>query len=537
MQSPIFLRLGVLGAFGLACAATNERARPAEPEPDVDVEASIESLRAGMAQGALTARGLSERALARIDRFDGDEGGLNALLAASPTALDHATELDRVFAATGELGGSLHGVTVIVKDNIDTGDQPTTAGLLALEKQSPGRDAFAVARIRAAGGVVIGKANLMEIGAGAARSRSSLGGDTRNAYDTARSPLGSSGGTAVAVAASFATVGLGTDTNGSILAPAAAAGLVGVRPTLGLVSRHGVVAGLDATTVAGPMARSAADAALLLEVIAAEDPSDPSTAGADARVPPAGYRAALDEAELDGARLGVVPALIERGELFGDATSTEPEVLRLAERTLADLSGAGATLVSTPIADIDAAVFPKLAAALDGAELRFKFDLDRYLEQLGPNAVMHSLDEIVASGRMLPELRDLAAYAASMTVPPEQSSVQLQADEGRVELRDRLVARMDELDVRALVYLTLQRPAQPFETTDETDYGPSPALSAYSGLPAITFPIGFVEGQPAGMTLLGRPYDEATLLALVHAYERDYPGRRAPPDLAAGRAE
>jgi Asp-tRNA(Asn)/Glu-tRNA(Gln) amidotransferase A subunit family amidase len=284
-------------------------------------ETTISEIHAAYAAGTLSAEELTWRYLDRIARVDDRGPSLHAVLTTNARAMKRARELDEAYARTGTFVGPMHGIPVLLKDNLDTSDLPTTAGNLALADSLPPDDAFIVQKLRDAGAIVLGKTNMMEFGAYATKSLSGVGGMTLNAYDQTRSALGSSGGSAVAVAANLATVALGTDTNSSIVGPSAAANLVGLRPTLGLVSRDGIVAGHDATTVAGPIARTVEDAARVLQVIAGADPAGPTTVQTQIR-PSMDYVKALEADALSDVRIGAVSELVESSAFLGETWPT-----------------------------------------------------------------------------------------------------------------------------------------------------------------------------------------------------------------------
>jgi Asp-tRNA(Asn)/Glu-tRNA(Gln) amidotransferase A subunit family amidase len=526
------LTLVVGGCALVACSSRHPDAtRPiAQEELTAWSEASASRVREALGSHRLSATLLTRIHLERIAKLD---PALKSILATNPDAVRDAEALDRTHEMTGQVEGPLHGVPVIVKDNIDVAEQPTTAGCKALSAGYPVDDAFVIARLRAAGAVILGKANLSELAAFTPRSRSSLGGDTVNAYDRERSPLGSSGGTATAVSANLALVGLGTDTNGSVLYPAAASGLVGVRPTVGLVSRDGVVAGFDETTTVGPMARSVADAALLLDVIAGSDPADPSTAEAAAHLPKGGYVAAIGSVPMSRARLGTSADFLHSSEAPYLGTELDPDVERLTAEVLARMRAAGATVVDVgSLFAVMAPMLPAYAAVVSGEALNTHHELNRYLAHQRSDAPVRSVEEILESGDFLP---DIKSTLEEIVAAPETSSAENPATqrviEARRAFRERVVALMDQKQVDVLVYPTMVRAAGELDTTDLTAYGASAGLSTQTGLPAVTVMLGFDrQGMPLGLTFLGRPWDEARLLAIAHAYETLNPVRRAPPD-------
>ena len=469
------------------------------------VEQSIPELAAALDRGTVTSHALVQAYLDRIAKYDHEGPSLNAMIALNPHALADADALDAERRA-GHRRGPLHGIPIVVKDNYDTADLPTTAGSIALRGSRPDRDAFQVRRLRDAGVVIVGKTNLHEFARGIT-TVSSLGGQTRNPYDPTRNPGGSSGGTGAAVAADFAVAGLGTDTCGSIRYPAAHNNLVGLRPTLGLSSRSGIVPLAHSQDVGGPLARTVVDVAILLDATAGPDPDDPVTRDAAAHIP-ASYRATLDGASLAGARIGVVRSLFGR----------EPEDQRagsVVRTALAALTARGTELV-----DVDAGEFP---SETDVSVIRyeFKFDLDEYLRRT-PKAPVRSLAEILQKHLVLPALE--AAFARSNEIATLDTDEYRAARRRQNDLRARLLTRLDENRLSALAYPTLRRTAAKI---GEPQTGGNCAASAATGLPAITVPAGFADdGMPVGLELLGRPYAEAELLRLAYAYEQATHHRR-----------
>ena len=483
----------------LAAAAVLQPARAYDV-----MEKSIPELAADLDRGAVTSHALVQAYLDRIAAFDHAGPALNAMIAVNPHALADADRLDAERRA-GTRRGLLHGIPVVVKDNYDTADMPTTAGSTALLGSRPERDAFQVRRLREAGAIIIGKTNLHEFARGIT-TVSSLGGQTRNPYDPTRNPGGSSGGTGAAVAADFAAAGLGTDTCGSIRYPAAHNNLVGLRPTLGLSSRSGIVPLAHSQDVGGPLARTVVDVAILMDATAGTDPDDPVTRDADARKA-ASYRASLDPGALRGKRIGVLRSL------FGG----EPEDQRagsVVRTALAAMAQRGAVLV-----DID----DEWPAEADVSVIRyeFKFDLDAYLGRT-PRAPVHSLAEILQKGMVLPALQ--TAFARSNQIATLDTDEYRSARARQAALRARLLDVLDARALDAVAYPTLRRTAAKI---GEPQTGGNCALSAASGLPAVTVPAGFADdGLPVGVELLGRAYAEPQLLALAYAFEQATRHRR-----------
>jgi amidase len=479
-----------------------------KPRPRFDVtEKSIAELSRALREGRVSSRELTEAYLARIAAFDQTGPALNAMIALNPRALADADALDRERAARGPRG-PLHGIPLVVKDNFDTIDLPTTAGSIALKGSMPGRDAFQVRKLREAGAVIVGKTNLHEFARGIT-TVSSLGGQTRNPYDPTRNPGGSSGGTGAAVAASFAAAGLGSDTCGSIRYPAAENNLVGLRPTLGLTSRSGIIPLAHSQDVGGPLARTVRDVAVLLDATTGSDPDDPVTTRPERRVA-ASYAGGLAAAALRGARLGVLTPY------FG-TTPEEARVSAIVRDAIRDMTAAGATAI-----DIADAELPTETEDVAIIRYEFKFDLDDYLRRT-PAAPVRTLAEVLEKGAFHPSLEQ--AFRRSNEVASLDSDEYRAIVARNAQLRAALLERMENARLTALVYPTLRRtPAR----IGEPQAGGNCAAAAATGLPAITVPAGFVDGLPIGVELLGRPYSELELLRLALAYESATHHRRPP---------
>ena len=471
-------------------------------------EKSIADLASALNAGEVTSRQLTEQYLARIDAYDKRGPAINAIIAINPRALADADALDRERASTGSRG-LLHGVPLVVKDNYDTIDMPTTAGSRALEGSMSGRDAFQVKRLRAAGAVIIGKTNLHEFARGIT-TVSSLGGQTRNPYDPTRNPGGSSGGTGAAVAANFAAAGLGSDTCGSIRYPSAENSLVGLRPTMGLSSRTGIIPLAHSQDVGGPMGRSVSDVALLLDATVGLDPEDRVTTRGAGRIP-ASYTRLLDASALRGARLGVTLPL------FGD-TPEDQRAGSVVRTALGEMRSAGAETF-----DVQPTDTPTETDGVAIIRYEFKGDLNEYLAKT-PAAPVRSLADVLAKGVIHPSLETAFRRSNEITTLDSDEYRAIVARNAR--LRDALVKLMDDRRVVALVYPTLRRTSAKI---GEPQQGGNCAASAATGLPAITVPAGFADdGMPVGVEFLGRPFSETDLLKLAFSYEQQTHHRRPP---------
>lgn len=462
-------------------------------DPPFPLEATIPELQRAMDEGRLTSVALVEMYLARIEAFDDHGPMLNAFIFVNPGARSEAAALDAERARSGPRG-PLHGIPVVVKDNIETVDMPTTAGSRAMEGFRPNSDAFQVRRLRDAGAVILGKANLCEF-ATCWESRSSLGGQTLNPYDLRRDPGGSSGGTAVAVAANLAAVGLGTDTCGSVRVPAAHGDIYGLRPTTGRSSRSGVIPFSPTLDEVGPMARSVTDLAILLDATVGQDPEDPTTVAGDHD-----YAGAVTPDGLDGTRIGVLP--FSAGSPAGNQVQAALDDMAANGAALSDV-----TLPSNPMRYL---FFDEMGPALDA-----------YLAA-HPGAPVRTLDQIIGlepSEERTPRLRELAAAEPDPAVLERQISL-------RGTWRDAIVAFMDEHHLDAIAYpVTTLTAALVGSPQDHYDC----AISAFSGLPTIAVPAGFTsDGLPVGLELLGRPFDEEALIAIAAGFEAHTDHRYLP---------
>ena len=500
------LRRVVLPA-ALAAAACGGASEPSSPPPFDVLEQTIPELQAAMEAGRVTSRQLVTQHLARIEAYDRGGPALRAMISTNGAALDEAAALDRERVASGSRG-PLHGIPVVVKDNYDVAGLPTTAGSSALAGWHPPDDAFQVAGLKAAGAVIIGKANMHELAYGLT-TVSSAGGQTRNPYDPTRNPGGSSGGTGAAVAAGFAAAGMGTDTCGSIRVPSAHHALAGLRGTRGLSSRDGIVPLALTQDMGGPMTKTVTDLAIMLDATVGVDPADEVTARGRGRVPDS-YTAFLTEGALEGARIGVVTWLV------GSAPEDEPvaAVIRAALETIA---AAGAEVV-----DVELPGVPDLLAGASIIPVEFKFQLADYLR--APGTPVQSLRQILDSGLYHAAVEE--RYRRSDSVRGLDDPEYLEALARRRPLREAVIRFMDDARLDALAYPTLRRTAAPIGVPQR---GNNCALSAVSGLPAIVVPAGYAaDGLPVGLELLGRPWTEGELVRLAYSYEQLTRHRRPP---------
>jgi amidase len=532
-----FLGVGALsGAAAVAgTAAVSPACRPAGP-PEESVatagfrapafefsEVGVAELQKRMESGELTSQRLTQAYLRRIEALDGQGPTLRSVIETNPEALDTAGALDAERRAQG-VRGPLHGIPVLVKDNIDTADRmTTTAGSLALEGAVPAEDSHVARRLREAGAVILGKANLSEwANFRSTRSTSGWsgrGGRCRNPYALNRNPCGSSSGSGVAVAANLCAVAVGTETDGSIVCPSTANGIVGVKPTVGLVSRAGIIPISRTQDTAGPMARTVADAATLLTALAGVDPRDEATAAARNHL--ADYTTALDPGALKGARIGVAR------EMAG----FHPAVDTLFEEALAEMKRQGAEIV-------DPADVPHRKELYDPEYqvllYEFKAGLNEYLASLGPDAKVKSLEEAIAFNqehrdRSMPyfgqEIFLEAQEKGPLTTPEYLEAL---ATCRRLSREEGLDVVFDEHRLDALVAPT----GAPAWTTDLVNgdhfLGGSSTVAAVSGYPSLTVPMGQVFGLPVGISIMGRAWSEARLIGLAHAFEQATQHRKPP---------
>ena len=407
---------------------------------------------------------------------------------------------------------------MIVKDNFETVGMQTTAGSLALEGWTPLQDATMVRQVKNAGAIVLAKSNLAEWAFTPYETVSSiLPGYTHNPYALDRVTAGSSGGTAAAVAASFGAVGLGTDTGNSIRGPSAHQALVGIRSTMGLTSRAGVIPLNASADVAGPMARTVADAVAVFDAVVGSDPADSVTAPADAKRSPS-YTSFLVRGALKGARIGVLRQAYERPTL-------DPDVQRVFERAVADLRAQGAVIVEARVDSLDA-----IQRRQQGGCNRFKADLERYFAARGANAPVKTIDDILRSRKYHPTVEQRLRDAAQVTEMPEASAGCQSRERVRSALREAVQQMMDTLQLDAAIYPTWSNPPRLIGDLNTPHGDNSQLFSPSTGFPAITVPMGYTRDNrlPAGLSFLGRPWSEGRLIQLVYDYEQTTQHRRAP---------
>ena len=481
-------------------------------------EATIAEIHAAMKAGTLTCQSLVGQYLRRIEAYDKNGPGINSIIMLNPAAMTDAAEMDRRYTASG-FTGPLHCIPMVVKDNFETVGLQSSNGALVFAGYTAARDAFEVKKIREAGAIILAKTNMAEWAFTPYETVSSiLPGYTRNPYDTARVTAGSSGGTAAAVATSFATVGLGTDTGNSIRGPSSHQALVGIRSTMGLTSRAGVFPLSLRADIAGPMARSVEDAVTVFQVVVGEDPDDPATAASHGRVIPT-YSNSLKRDGLKGAVIGVLHEAYDR-------ESADPEVTRVFQSALEDLRRAGATVIDP--AKVEG--FETLKRSRDaGPCMGFKYDLNAFLAARGDRVPVHTLTEIIKSGKFHPTVQRRLEQAEQGPSNGPDSPACAADDEYRQKLRDVVNATMDKLKLDAFVYPTWSNAPRLIGDLNTPAGDNSQVFSPGTGFPAITVPMGYTHGQlPAGMTIYGRAWSEPTLIRLAYSYEQATHHRRPP---------
>jgi amidase len=508
-----------------APVATGDRDVPSTSTGDRAVgplvaELSLADAAAQLSAGNLSSEALVQAYLERIEQVDRSGPSLNSVIELNPGALADARALDAERAA-GKVRGPLHGIPVLLKDNIDAVGMANSAGSLALAGNRPARDAFLVARLRDAGAVILGKTNLSEwANFRSTRSSSgwsSRGGQTRNAYVLDRNPCGSSAGTGTAIAASLAMVGVGTETDGSIICPSAVNGLVGLKPTVGLVSRGGIIPISASQDTAGPMGRSVADVAALLNVLAALDPADPAAAAAPVR-PAVDYTAGLKTDAVRGKRFGVLR----------QAMGFNPDVDAALERALDTLRAGGAEVV-----DVEVPTWGQWGGhELNVLLYEFKDGLNAYLAAAGGEQA--SLESLIAwnsahAAEAMPHFgQEIFLQAQAKGPLTEPAYLQARDSARRLAGEQGLLATMDKHGLHAVIAPSTS-PAWPTDHVNGDHFsGAGYGMAAVAGTPSITVPSGEVRGLPIGVVFMGRAHGEAELLGYAYAFEQATRARKPP---------
>src|SRR5438067_2068069 len=534
-----FVRGSLVSSFALATVRTRaiektSSTENASPPPAFELdEMTIGELQSGMSSGRYTSHSITRKYLDRIDDVDKRGPAINSVIELNPDALSIATELDRERKA-GRLRRPLHGISVVIKDKIDTHDRmTTTAGSLAMAVSIQPQDATVAKKLRAAGAVILGKTNLSEWAnfrsSHSSSGWSGRGGQTKNPYVLDRNPCGSSSGTGAAIAANLAAVGVGTETDGSVVCPSNANSLVGIKPTLGVISRAGIIPIAHNQDTAGPMCRTVTDAAILLSALAGTDARDEVTKGSVGKTL-ADYTKFLDTNGLKGARIGVH----RKGFGFNDAVD------KLMTDCLDIMKKRGAVL-------IDPADIPT-AGKFDDSELEvllyeFKADLNSYLASLGPRAPVKSLKEIIDFNeqyrdREMPYFgQDLFTKAQAKGPLTDKAYRDALAKNHRLSRKEGIDFVMDKNKLDALIAPT----GGPAWTTDWVNgdhfTGGYSTASAVAGYPHVTVPAGHVFGLPVGISFFGRAWSEPTLIKFAYAFEQATKARRAPQFLPTAKLD
>ncbi len=498
---------------------------PDEIPPFEFDEVTVDDLQRMMEAGEHTARSITQAYIGRIEAMDRQGPELRSMIEINPDALEIADELDAERRASGPRG-PLHGIPVALKDNLDTHDRmTTTAGSLALEGSIPPRDSFVVERLRAAGAILLGKANMSEWayfrGERATSGWSARGGQCVNPYALNRNPCGSSSGSGVAASANLCALTVGTETGGSIMCPSSSNGIVGIKPTVGLWSRSGIIPISHSQDTAGPMTRTVRDAAILLGGAVGVDPRDEATSRSEGNFH-TDYTQFLDPAGLDGARIGVARSF----------TGFDPRVMALFEDAVLAMRDAGAVIVDP--ANLPAANW-RDELPLIVLEYEFKADLNAYLATLGPDAPVRTLAEIIEFNEQNAALEmphfGQQRMLASQARGPLTDEVYLNAVRTiqRGNREEGIDALMNEHRLDAIVAPTRDLPwTTDHIKGDRLDGGSSAGPAAIAGYPDISVPMGFVSGLPAGVSFFGRAWSEPVLIRIAYAFEQATQHRQAP---------
>jgi len=503
-------------------ALLNVQQQSAAQPPFRVEETTIAQIHEAMRAGRLTCRALVDAYLMRIDKYDKNGPGINAIVQINPDAAKQADDLDRRYAQGGPTG-PLHCIPAIVKDNFETIGLQSAAGSLSLKGFVSNKDAFLVKRIKDAGAIVLAKSNMAEFAFSPYETVNSiLPGYTRNPYALDRVTAGSSGGTAAAVAANFGAIGLGSDTGNSIRGPSSHQALAGVRSTMGLTSRAGVVPLNLLADIAGPMTRTLEDAVAVFQAIAGEDPDDPATAASHGRAIP-DYRQALRRDALKGAHIGILRQAYERD-------TTDAEVVDVFMAAVKDLERAGATIVDPVRVDLTGVQRAQGSGSCGG----FKYDINRYLAAQGDRVPVHSLEEIIRSRRFHPSIEARLRSSQDGTENGPDTPACKAETAYREAFRAAVARTMGAQTLDAFVYPTWSNPPRLIGDLNTPHGDNSQVFSPTTGWPAINVPMGYTRGTlPIGITFFGRAWSEPTLIALAYSYEQAtrhrHPPASAPP--------
>jgi amidase len=481
------------------------------------MDANIADVQLAYKSGELTARQLVEWYVKRIEAYNHQGPCLRAVITLNSNALAEADRLDAEFKRTGKLAGVLHGIPVLLKDNVETKDMPTTGGSLSLEGYIPENDAPITKQLKEAGAIIIAKANLHEFAIGG-ETVSSLEGQTLNPYDLTRTPGGSSGGTGAGLAANFAILGIGTDTVNSVRSPASACGIVGIRPTLGFGSRAGIIAACYTMDAVGAMARTVEDATRMLNVLGGYDPADAMTAWSVGNIED-DYTGYLNKDGVNGKRIGVLRSF------FGTET-VHQDVNDITNKALLDLEVLGAVMVELDAPDLDA---NPLASGMTVQPFEHKQDLDEYLSNPAANMPIKSVREWYESGRYIPALKDYLAKISTMSRDDAEYKDRMVK---RGLLQDRVIKLFADNNLDAIVFPHQKRLVVPIGQSQADRNG---ILGALTGFPSIVVPGGFSKpdqnaplGVPVGIEFLGKPWSEGEIIEIGYGFEQGT-RHRIPP--------
>ena len=518
---------GLLAA--LAIAATSVTSGQQSGAAFQVEETTIAQIHAAMKAGQLTCRGLVEQYIKRIEAYDKTGPAINAIVLVNPNALAEADELDRRAKQGGSVG-PLHCIPAIVKDNFETIGLQSAAGSLSLKGFVSNRDAFQVRQIKAAGAIVLAKSNMAEFAFSPYETVSSiLPGYTKNPYALDRVTAGSSGGTAAAIAANFGAIGLGSDTGNSIRGPSSHQALAGIRSTMGLTSRAGVVPLNLLADIAGPITRTLEDGVAVLQVIAGPDPDDPVTVadtqtardfspgGRPATIP--NYLASLRRDGLKGRRIGMLRQAYERD-------TTDAEIVKVFMAAVDDLKRAGAVIVDPVSVDLDQARRAQGAGTCGG----FKYDINRWLASHGDSVPVKSLAAIIQSRQFHPSVQRRLEQSQEGTENGPETPACKAESEYRAQVRAAVLKTMEAERLDAFVYPTWSNPPRLIGDLNTPHGDNSQFFSPTTGFPSINVPMGYTRDNtlPAGITFFGRAWDEERLITLAYSYEQATKQRRAP---------
>lgn len=517
-KAGIFALFALASMMAVACARAEEPQAQAQTKPFNIMETTIDDVHAAYKSGLLTSHQLVQMYLDRIDAYDQKGPAINSIITLNKNALAEADKLDNTFKQTGSFVGPLHGIPIILKDQVDAAGFPTTLGSILMKNYFPERDAFAIGQLRKAGAIILAKGTLAEFGGG--NTWGSLFGATKNPYDLNRTPGGSSGGPGAALAANFATVGVGEEGSASVRRPSTWNSLVGMHPSAGLVSRTGMWDGWPALfTSLGPMARNVRDLAILLDSMVGYDTEDPLTAAAYGSIPKT-YTAFLENNGLKGARLGILREAIGRGDPNSDDFK---KVEAVFNKALEELRAAGAEVV-------DPIVIPNIMALMAKRTEGPYLDVSTRLYLKSPNAPFHSRQEIPKQ----PGFDKVLARGRNIADPIDEHKYyeHLQA---REELMFNVLKVMADNRLDAIVYKSIEMQPVLLSKGPNAPNPGVPTLSTFLAfVPTITVPAGFTtDNLPTGITFQGRPYSDGTLLKLAYGYEQATHHRKPPATVPA----